>query len=207
MEYLHTNRVAHRDLCRGNLLMDASRVIPRGWRFTVPYTHTGEAVGIDSEPRHSVVPVEYFIIDFGLSTSFPADTSMDDAREVGRYGQDKSVPELSDTIPYNPFKIDIYQLGNVIMKLIETYEGLEIFRELAELMTRRNPEDRPTASDCVKFFRDLTILDDVPVQHLSSSDSESDDGFLDGDSVADVPQSAPERGSDLEDVDPQPSLV
>ncbi|KAJ7159430.1 hypothetical protein C8R46DRAFT_906189, partial [Mycena filopes] len=124
-----------RDLCHGNLLMDASRVVPRGWHFTAPYTHTGEAVGIDSEPRHSVAPVEeYPIIDFGLST---ADISINAAREIGRYGQDKIVPGLSDTIPYNPFKVDIYQLGNVIMKLIETYDGLEMFHELTELMTRR----------------------------------------------------------------------
>ncbi|KAJ7020252.1 kinase-like domain-containing protein [Mycena alexandri] len=205
MEYLHINRVAHRDLCHGNLMMDGSRVIPKGWHFTAPYTHTGTVVGIDSEPRHTVFPVEYFIIDFGLSSMFPAHMSIDDAREIGRYGQDKTVPELSDTVSYNPFKVDIYQLGNVIMKLIETYEGLEIFRELAELMTSQNPNQRPTASECVKFFRNLvlTMVDTTPVYHLSSSDSESDDGPLDSVSN-EAPQSASEHdsgGSDLEERD------
>ncbi|KAJ7820619.1 hypothetical protein B0H13DRAFT_379599 [Mycena leptocephala] len=50
--------------------------------------------------------------------------------------------------------MDVYHdhLGNVIMKLIETYEGLEIYWDLAQRMTRQNPDERPTASECMKLF-------------------------------------------------------
>ncbi|KAF7335176.1 Protein kinase domain-containing protein [Mycena sanguinolenta] len=141
-EYMHAKNVAHRDFCSGNLMMDASRVVSCGWHFEAPWTRCGKGEGIKSVPRST----KTYLLD------------------VGKYGQDKTVPELSGTVPYNPFKVDIYQLGNVIMELIETYEGLEIFRELAEVMTRKNPAERPTASECVELFHDLvsTISEDAP---------------------------------------------
>ncbi|KAJ7652148.1 kinase-like domain-containing protein [Mycena polygramma] len=174
MEYLHANHVAHRDLCRGNLMMDATRVVPKGWHFAAPYSNTGTTVELDWEPRFSVPPVPYFIIDFGLSTSFQPHISLEEARVVGKYGQDKYVPELSDTVPYNPFKVDIYQLGNVIMALVESYEGLEIFRGLAECMTRQNPDERPTASESVQLFYRLVSTAPEHVR-LCRISSDSDD--------------------------------
>ncbi|KAJ7199353.1 hypothetical protein B0H12DRAFT_1165383 [Mycena haematopus] len=172
-EYMHARNVAHRDLCQGNLMMDALRIIPRGWHFSAPWSHCGTKVGIKSKPRSAVGPIDYYVIDYGLAEKF-FDVLPEDVLDVGRYGQDKTVPELSETVPYNPFKVDIYQLGYVIMKLVETYEGLEIFRNLAENMTRKNPDERPTASECVKLFYDLmsTISEDTPVHMLASSDSD-----------------------------------
>ncbi|KAJ6461324.1 kinase-like domain-containing protein [Mycena sanguinolenta] len=173
VEYMHAKNVAHRDFCHGNLMMDASHVIPRGWHFRAPWTHCGTKSGIQSQPRSSVGPIDYYIIDFGLSKIY-FDERQEDVLDEGKYGQDKTVPELSETVPYNPFKVDIYQLGNVIMELVETYEGLQIFRELAEVMTHQAPDERPTASECMKLFRDLvsTISEDTPVYALASSDSD-----------------------------------
>ncbi|KAJ7743785.1 kinase-like domain-containing protein [Mycena metata] len=203
MEYMHAKNVAHRDLCYRNLMVDARRMIPLGWHFIAPWSHYGTKVGIKSETRSSVGPVNYYIIDFGLSTEF-YDILPEDAQDVGKYGQDKTVPELSETVAYNPFKVDVYQLGNVIAKLVDvghptdTFLQLIDYLDLAELMTSRNPHQRPTASECVKFFRNLvlTMVDDPPVYHLSesSSDSESDNGSLDSISNEKAPQSASEHG-------------
>ncbi|KAJ6461322.1 kinase-like domain-containing protein [Mycena sanguinolenta] len=188
VEYMHAKNVAHRDFCHGNLMMDASRIIPRGWHFRAPWSHCGTKVGIQSRPRFAIGPINYYVIDFGLSREF-FDAHPEDVLDVGKYGQDKTVPELSETVPYNPFKVDIYQLGNVIMELVKTYNGLEIFRELAEVMTQQDPAERPTASECVKLFRDLvsTICEDGPVYSLTASDSD-DSEDSDSDSVPEAPE-------------------
>ena len=55
-------------------------------------------------------PVKYYFIDFGLSSRFqPGDSFL----VVGTQGRDKEPPELSDTVPYNPFPLDVFVLGNV----------------------------------------------------------------------------------------------
>jgi hypothetical protein len=33
---------------------------------------------------------------------------------LGRDGRDQDVPELSDEVPYDPFKVDIFTIGNVL---------------------------------------------------------------------------------------------
>ena len=64
-------------------------------------------------PR-ATTPVPYYFIDFGLFSMFsPDDTSR---LVTGVYGLDKEVPELSATIPYDPFKVDIFILGNMFRK-------------------------------------------------------------------------------------------
>ena len=56
------------------------------------------------------VPVIYYFVDFGISTWLkPEDT---DRLVVGSDGLDQDVPELSDDVPYDPFKVDIFVLGN-----------------------------------------------------------------------------------------------
>ncbi|KAJ6461320.1 hypothetical protein C8R45DRAFT_1028057 [Mycena sanguinolenta] len=201
VEYMHAKNVAHRDFCYGNLMMDASHVVPRGWHFEAPWTRCGKGEGIKSVPRSTVGPIAYYVIDFGLSDRF-FDVRPEDVLDVGKYGQDKTVPELSETVPYNPFKVDIYQLGNVIMELVKTYDGLEIFRQLAEVMTQQDPAERPTASECVKLFHDLvsTICEDGPVYSLTASDSD-DSEDSDSDSVPEAPeaeQDVSDHGSNAE---------
>jgi hypothetical protein len=34
-------------------------------------------------------------------------------------GQVKTVPELSNLVPYNPFKTDVYQLGYTFLEVIQ----------------------------------------------------------------------------------------
>ncbi|KAH9858389.1 hypothetical protein C2E23DRAFT_798334 [Lenzites betulinus] len=58
-----------------------------------------------------MVPVNYYFIDFGMSTRF---TSESPRLVTGTLGLDREPPELSDDVPYDPFKLDIFLIGNLI---------------------------------------------------------------------------------------------
>lgn len=97
--------------------MDVTKVIPAGFHPQRPWSKKGILSDLTWKQRSSVAPVDYYIIDYGLATWFRHQES--DIMSTGVYGQDKTVPELSKTVPYDPFKVDIYQLGGVINELIE----------------------------------------------------------------------------------------
>ena len=65
--------------------------------------------------RLEAEPVRYFFIDFGISVRVP--TGADPKQTVGVIALDRdSVPELSDTVPYDPFKVDVFLVGNLVKK-------------------------------------------------------------------------------------------
>ena len=57
------------------------------------------------------VPVTYYFVDFGISSWFKADEA--ERLVLGTSGLDQDVPELSNEVPYDPFKVDIFVLGNL----------------------------------------------------------------------------------------------
>ena len=92
-------------------MMDASSLFPAGHHPIVLSRLPDLSQSAYPLPRRTT-SVRYYLTDFGLSTAFSRD---DEARLVlGRWGLDKGVPELSDTVPYDPFKTDIWILGNFI---------------------------------------------------------------------------------------------
>lgn len=135
---MHENRVAHRwfslfsvarsskltrpptfrDACSGNLTMDATRLIPNGFHFAAPYSLNGSIRQlIQARSRSSVAPVEYFFIDFGVS--YMQSSFNPDPMGHSIVGQDRTVPEFLDKVAaYDPYKVDIYQLGNAIARRI-----------------------------------------------------------------------------------------
>ncbi|KAJ6498044.1 hypothetical protein C8R47DRAFT_1112658 [Mycena vitilis] len=154
LKFMHDHNVAHRDACAGNMVMDATRAIPGGYHFSQPWTENGVDFGVYWRARSFVSPVEYYFIDFGLSDYCP--DGPEATRDVGVFGQDKTVPEFSDTVSYNPFKVDIYQLGNVFMDLLKKYPAMHAhFGSLATSMTRRDPDERPSASQALGDFEDI----------------------------------------------------
>ncbi|PBK68573.1 hypothetical protein ARMSODRAFT_206428 [Armillaria solidipes] len=64
------------------------------------------------------------------------------------------VPEMnnSDDTLYNPFKADIYQLGDTVLSEFGTYSGLSAFKPLLRSMVSVDPSKRPTASDTLAQF-------------------------------------------------------
>lgn len=175
IELMHEHRIAHRDACWKNLMMDATKIIPKGFHPQRPYTTTGISADLSWNKRSSVAPIDYFIIDYGLTMWFRDPHARNSA--LGVCGQDKTVPELSAIVPYDPFKVDIYQLGGVIKTLIEvwpcpfsfyawllnsvpkTYSGyLEMFRPLATKMVSKDPTQRPTAPEVVQNFEGIVSM-------------------------------------------------
>lgn len=99
----------HSDCAAANIMMDGSPLYPQG-HHPVRLDYTPD--GVYDAPYLSRMdnPVKYYFIDFGISTQF---REGDPPYVLGTKGRDKSVPELSDTVPYNPFLLDIYVLGHL----------------------------------------------------------------------------------------------
>ncbi|KAG5728903.1 hypothetical protein E4T56_gene3822 [Termitomyces sp. T112] len=154
LEFMHEHDISHRDPCWFNLMMDGSKVIPCGTHFARPHTHDGLSKTFKWRQRWSVRPVQYYYIDFDISRRYPPELKDVDLKEMNRTGQDRTLPEFKMSGPYNPFKADTYQLGNVILKLLAAYhpEGLEPFITLGKAMTNTNPNDRPSLSEILKYL-------------------------------------------------------
>lgn len=163
------------DACTRNLMMDQSRILPKGSHFLATHTHDGVRPITSWHRRCSVSPIKYFYIDFGLSWWYP--NGHKSAGVIGFTGQIKSAPELSDTVPYNPFKLDIYQLGFSFLQVIKVgdlfyqriylciytlfwgqkYPDLDIFRSFAEHMINDDPHSRPTANEALLEFETMVL--------------------------------------------------
>ncbi|KAI0077826.1 hypothetical protein K474DRAFT_1039953 [Panus rudis PR-1116 ss-1] len=142
LSFMHSQGVAHRDCAAGNIMMDARPLYPRG-HHPVRQLSTPDALW-DAQPLARIDhPVEYYFIDFGISSRFRrGETPL----VLGTKGRDKEPPELSDDVPYNPFMLDIYILGNVYQKeFLEKYHGLEFLQPLISSMLQEEPSLRPSA--------------------------------------------------------------
>ncbi|KAG8870526.1 hypothetical protein FRB97_009681 [Tulasnella sp. 331] len=104
LAFLHEHKVAHRDCSWGNIMMDSRAMFPGGWHpqqeFRAP---DGQGLKNDNSSRTAAGGVRYYIIDFGISTHGKD-------QSIGLNGQERA-PELSNKVPYNPYKLDVYILG------------------------------------------------------------------------------------------------
>ncbi|KAH0583425.1 hypothetical protein H2248_009054 [Termitomyces sp. 'cryptogamus'] len=144
LQFMHENNIAHRDACYFNLMMDATELIPGGFHFFRDNTQDGVKPWREWRERSFVKSLRYFFIDFGISRHYTTNIGV---RDVGISAQDQSFPERSETVPYDPFKTDIYHLGNVILDIVKGYDGLDYFAQIGNAMTRKNPADRASLSD------------------------------------------------------------
>ncbi|KAI0819187.1 kinase-like domain-containing protein [Trametes gibbosa] len=139
--FMHSHRVAHRDIAASNVMMDASSLYPSGYHpmqlgYTPDVLHPVTAL-----PRAGR-GVRYYYIDFGVSSRFQVGQSSLVLGDVGR----AYVPELSATVPYDAFKVDIYALGDLLSKIIEqNFENTDFLLSLIVPMTQQRPDLRPTA--------------------------------------------------------------
>ncbi|KAG6819244.1 hypothetical protein H0H93_013853 [Arthromyces matolae] len=168
LDFMHQHRIAHMDACYHNLMMDASKMIPRGFHQIHPHTHDGVSAEFIWNDRWSVRPNRYYFIDFNLAHYYPEDVQFEE--DTTMIGQDETVPEFRANKPYNPFKLDVYQLGNVFLGIIKKFDGLEVLLPIAEAMTRMNPDDRPTALEALRMLHDLQIKSDALVQSIWPKD-------------------------------------
>ncbi|KAJ7648248.1 hypothetical protein DFH06DRAFT_1423768 [Mycena polygramma] len=111
-----------------------------------PNTHHGFGHFFSWRNRCSLRPsVQYYYIDFGLSHHFPG--GKESACLALTLRTFPMIPELSQTVPYNPFYVDIFQLGLAMNRIIDTYPALENFRTS---LTVDDPHARATLEAALK---------------------------------------------------------
>ncbi|TDL26470.1 hypothetical protein BD410DRAFT_715779 [Rickenella mellea] len=152
--FMHEQGVAHRDCTGTNVMMDGNLLFPNGFH---PLQQMSDPINLRLlQPlrRSDVSSVKYYFIDFGLSTYFEDN---DTPRLVlGDVAQDHDVPELSCTVPYDPFPVDVFTLGNMYKKdFIDKHPSLEFLLPLAGAMTRQKPDERPSAHNALALFKKL----------------------------------------------------
>lgn len=113
-------------------MMDATNMYPRGFHpVRSRYLHD-LSTPAPFIPR-SEVGVKYYFVDYGISSYFSPGSQ--ERLVLGLEGRDQDVPELSDEVPYDPFKVDIFTIGNVFREMFRDV-CIAIYRQVASLMVR-----------------------------------------------------------------------
>lgn len=91
-------------------MMDGDALYPGGFH---PVRNLRDRLGVKYiwPLARTEASVRYYFIDFGISTHFG---ESDEHLVLGIHCRDHSVPELSRTKKYDPFKVDIYVIGNLL---------------------------------------------------------------------------------------------
>ncbi|KAH9888334.1 kinase-like domain-containing protein [Cubamyces lactineus] len=147
--FMHEHNIAHRDVAVANIMMDARALYPNGYH-PVRLGYTPDALYPVSPLPRAGRSIKYYYIDFGLTTWFPPGSSTLVIGDVGR----AEVPELSDTTPYDAFKVDIYALGSVYSEEFGSkYKNTDFLVPLIEQMMRQRPEERPTVQQALREWQ------------------------------------------------------
>jgi len=154
LAFMHSRGVAHRDSSLKNILMDASRMFPRGFHpvrdVFLPHDISIPAPMI---PRLNA-GVKYYFVDYGISSYFPQGTERQ--LVLGIAGRDRNVPELSNEVPYDPFKVDVFTIGNVLRReFVAKYTNLGFFEPLTEAMVQSDPGRRPSAEHALQQWQTI----------------------------------------------------
>ena len=94
--------------------MDPGAMYPEGFH-PVQTAYKRDYSGMADYLPRSAVGVKYYFADFGIS-SHKDPNSNDPLLVTGNAGRDQDPPELSATKPYDPFKLDIFIIGNMLKR-------------------------------------------------------------------------------------------
>ena len=106
--YMHSQATltsTHSDCSRKNLMMDAGAMYPDGFH-PVKQHFLPDAVTPVWPLSRSKAGVKYYFVDFGISVQAASGQLVE-----GNLGRDRDPPELHTGKPYDPFKLDVWQLG------------------------------------------------------------------------------------------------
>lgn len=90
-------------------MMDGRALYPQG-HHPVRLNFTPDALYEVAPLARAGNSVQYYYIDFDLSVRF---AEGEPRLVVGDVGREDKVPELSNDVPYDPFKVDIFALGHL----------------------------------------------------------------------------------------------
>ncbi len=150
-------------------MMDASALFPRGFhpilQLSLPDISSDAPI-----LSRAAMAINYYYIDFGISTRITPDSPS--RLVVGSWGLDWEPPELSETVPYDPFKLDVFLIGNLMRRqfcdvcisalyilslltsmLEQKYSNLAMLEPLMSRMVHQDPARRPTAAEAHKQFQ------------------------------------------------------
>ncbi|GBE79198.1 hypothetical protein SCP_0203950 [Sparassis crispa] len=151
--FLHERGVAHRDCTYKNIMMDVSAMYPEGFH---PVNDLFLPDGLTPLPSRSRtdVPIKYYFIDFGISVVIPPEVYP--KLVLGDEGRDQEVPELSLTVPYDPFKTDVFIIGNALQHCFhDRFSNVDFLVPLIESMTQADPTARPDAADALTQWQEI----------------------------------------------------
>ncbi|KAI0316327.1 kinase-like domain-containing protein [Amylostereum chailletii] len=151
--FMHEQGVAHRDCSEKNIMMDGDSVYPMG-NHPVSESFLPDFSGRAPVVSRLVAGPRYYFVDYGISTQVaPGTTSV---MVLGTLGREQDVPELSEEVPYDPFKVDIFTIGCVLRRVFyKPYSNAEFIAPFIELMTRTDPSARPSAAECLARWRGM----------------------------------------------------
>ncbi|KAI0041906.1 hypothetical protein FA95DRAFT_1598729 [Auriscalpium vulgare] len=163
LTYMHEQGVAHRDCAFKNMGMDAKAMYPDGFH-PVDDIWTPTKSGVAKKLPRLEVGVKYYFIDYGISSYFPPGAPR--TLVTGALGRDQEVPELSDDVPYDPFKVDIFIIGNALrQELHDVYSNLGFLVPFIDQMTRSKPSMRPTAEQMLHEWRVMRLRFNAAQKH------------------------------------------
>ncbi|KAF7301505.1 NADH-cytochrome B5 reductase [Mycena indigotica] len=149
--FMHRYNVAHTDVARTNIVWDdRPDIIPDDNR-PGPKPSLVSRLFKDKPKTQR----KYWFIDFGLACSYP--TFEERGLVKGICGQHKNIPELSEEVAYDPFPLDIRQIGEMLTRdYVGLYRGLEFIEPWISRLRQDNPTDRPTATEALAEFQRVT---------------------------------------------------
>jgi hypothetical protein len=103
--------LSYRDCSLKNIMMDGTHMYPIGFH-PVHSIFLADARTYAPMVSRLEAGVKYYFVDYGISSYFPAGSNRE--LVLGIAGRDQDVPELSNNVPYDPFKVDIFTIGNVL---------------------------------------------------------------------------------------------
>ncbi|KAI0066775.1 kinase-like protein [Artomyces pyxidatus] len=175
LAFMHEQNVAHRDCSPKNILMDGDAMFPLGFHPVLDlFLPDATTPAIYSLVPRSVAGVRYYFVDYGLSSYIPPGQPR---LVVGLEGRDEEVPELSEDVPYDPFKVDIFSIGNIFRhEFHEKFSNVEFFLPIIELMMQAEPTRRPSAAEALHRWQ--TIRRGVSALHRSWRPKPRDEGII-----------------------------
>ncbi|KZV85653.1 hypothetical protein EXIGLDRAFT_837775 [Exidia glandulosa HHB12029] len=166
--FIHSKNVAHLDLWVGNFLCNYAEDFG-------PVTFSSQDRAVPVPPFRSTFPFNLYIIDFENCACFDLDSDSATHRISGlppglvdsRYNRPR-YPEMKSDEPYDPFFVDVWQLGRRFHNLIfgtsedpdeEPDESLRAIPPavvaLVERMTSEDPAHRPSAAAALAELKNI----------------------------------------------------
>lgn len=153
LTFLHAHGVAHRDCSQANIMIDPEPIYPSGFH-PVSRTRLPDLSGFATNLSRTEVTLKYYYIDFGISVYIPPESTQ--RLVVGEDGRDQDPPELSEDVPYDPFKLDVFIIGNMFHnEFVQNFSNVSFLEPLIKTMKTADPSSRPTAEQALQYWHEI----------------------------------------------------